>query len=161
MLTSAFLAACSDGTLRQDTTPQVLLPIEKTNIADGRARFREIYCAIQQDHGRTLLHDRGCDTVLRRLGGEPAATGRAVDLGPARKKLHFVIVPGIFGECFIDATSPYRYGIEHTATYGYRSTVIRVSGRYSSTHNARQIADAVAEISATMTDPDEQIVLLG
>ena len=60
------------------TPPTALVPIGYAGISDGRSRFREIFCAIQQDHGSRLLNDRPCDQALHRLAGEPDATGKPV-----------------------------------------------------------------------------------
>ena len=60
-----------------DTVPLILAPISNTTTADARGRFREIYCAVREDHGKTLPDDRPCDEALWKLAGETRGLGTA------------------------------------------------------------------------------------
>jgi len=141
-----------------DSPPLVLWPISKTDVSDDRGRFREIYCAIREDHGRQLPDDRPCEEAVIRLAGEPAATGRPVHLGLSRLPLRIVVVPGIFGECIIDKFSPFSDARSHLEKYGYQTGLIPVSGRSSSAHNAAQIRDALFSMELSS---EEKLVLVG
>src|SRR5437868_4741950 len=86
----AALCACSSAPLSPYTTeqpPLVLTPIHQAGVKDGRARSREIYCAVLEAHGVTLPDYRPCKEALTQVGAEPAATGKPVDLGPSRRRL--------------------------------------------------------------------------
>ena len=101
-LLAAPLAACSSKPIvpyTTDAAPQVLLPISRAGIEDQRGRFREVVCAVLEDHGRELPHYRPCDDVLVKLGTEPPGTGAPVHLGAARRKLIAAFVPGVGWEC--------------------------------------------------------------
>src|SRR5512136_336413 len=95
------LAGCSKPLLPYslDTYPLVLTPSSLAKIEDGRDRFREIYCAIQRDHGAGLPYDRPCEDVILRLEGELEPRGDPVWLGPSKLKLQVLIVSGLFSDC--------------------------------------------------------------
>ena len=112
-----------------DTPPVVLTPISFANVTDGRARFREIYCAIRADHGIALPEDLPCDDVLVRLPGEPQQTGGPVNLTGITHPLRVVVVPGIFDECIRKYVRTFSDGLAHLETHGWRTGSIPVSGR--------------------------------
>lgn len=141
-----------------DTPPLVLLPTSQSNVSDGRGRFREIYCAIREDHGHRLPNDRPCEEVVLPLADEPAATGNPVHLGQARLRLRILVVPGLFNECISSRSRPFTYAMTHLEEYGYRTGVLQVGGRSSSAHNAAQIKDALLTMDLL---PDEKVVLIG
>ncbi len=160
MMSAAFLlGGCSKPLLPYslDTPPLVLAPASLANIEDGRGRFREIYCAVQKDHGAGLPYDRPCEDVILRLGGEPEATLSPVPLGPSKLKLRILVVPGVFNDC-IKFSSAYSYSRAHLERYGYRAESLPVSGRSSSTHNAREISNAILGMELLS---EEKIVLVG
>src|SRR2546427_12471752 len=66
-----------------DGGPLLLAPAGRAGVVDARARFREIFAAVREDHGRVLPDDRPPDAALVRLGGEGAATGPPLALGPS------------------------------------------------------------------------------
>src|SRR5512136_2888528 len=134
------LAGCSKPLLPYslDTYPLVLTPSSLAKIEDGRGRFREIYCAVQKDHGAGLTYDRPCEEVILRLEGEPEPGGNPVSLGPSRLELQVLIVPGLFNDC-IKFSSAYSYARANLEHYGYQVETLPVSGRSSSTHNALEI----------------------
>ena len=129
-------------------TPAVaLVPIGYAGISDQRARFREIYCAIQKDHGWRLPDDRPCDQALHRLTDEPGPGGRPVYLGNARLPVRLVIIPGLMEECIRDFIQPFSDARPHVESFGFKTDIIMVSGLGGSTHNAAQIREAVEQMS--------------
>lgn len=155
------LAACAPQPLldpRLETPPLALVAAEQANIVDRRGRFREIFCALSEDHGDELPDHRSCDQALHRLAGEPAASRAPVDLGRARIGLRVVIVPGLAAECFGERALPLRYAASHVEHLGYEVTWVDVDGLSSSTRNAAEIRAAILNMAAL---PDRPIVLLG
>lgn len=140
-----------------DTPPVVLTPISFANVTDGRARFREIYCAIRTDHGIGLPEDLPCDDALVRLPGEPQSTGRPVNLTSNTRSLRVVVVPGIFDECIRKYVQSYSDGLAHLRRHGWRTGSIPVSGRSGVVHNASQIRDFVLGLSLAA---EERVVLV-
>ena len=141
-----------------NTPPLVLAPASLANISDGRGRFREIFCAIQKDHGSRFSHDPPCDEVLHRLSNESDPTGSPVHLERARLDLRIFIVPGTMAECVKDIFIPLPYARAHLEEHGYKTGVIPVSGRMGSTHNAKEIRDFLVSLDAPRS---EKVVLLG
>lgn len=137
--------------------PQVLVVGAQAGVVDSRARFREVWCAIREDHGKRLPDDRPCDEVLLRIGGEDAPTGRPVAIGSPSGALHIVVVPGLFGECFRGTAAPFSDGLAHLETHGYRTEIAWVSGRSSSGHNARQLREA---FMATPLGPGQRLLVV-
>jgi len=125
---------------------------------ESRARFREIFCAVEADHGAHFPCDEPCSQALHKLAGEPPPTGRPVYLGKARVRLRIVIVPGILGECVEKMATPYEDAVEPLVELGWRIQTLRVGGRSGSAANARQIRD---ELRALHLAPDEKLVLIG
>jgi hypothetical protein len=140
-----------------DTYPLVLTPSSLAKIEDGRDRFREIYCAVQRDHGSRLPYDRPCEEVILRLEGEHEPRGNPVWLGPSKLKLRILIVSGLFSDC-VKFTSAYSYARAHLERYGYKVESLLVSGRSSSTHCALEIRNALLSMELL---PEERIVLVG
>jgi pimeloyl-ACP methyl ester carboxylesterase len=141
-----------------DTSPLAFLPGGGADVEDQRARFREILCAVDEAHGHDLPDYRPCNDVLHRFRDEPPGTGQPVYLGPARTNLRVAVVAGLGAECFAGLVSAYPFALEHLQHLGYRTASIRVDGLSSSTHNARQVRDAVMAMDLT---PGERLVLVG
>jgi pimeloyl-ACP methyl ester carboxylesterase len=161
LLSAILIAGCFCRPLTPfslDIPPLVLSPVTSSDEFDGRARFREIYCAIRKDHGAALPNDRPCEEVVLGLTGEPGKTGVPVWLGRARTPLRVLVVPGLFCECISKITTPYSYALQHLERLGFRVGTIPVSGRSSCAHNAVQIRDAVMGLDAQGL---EKVVLVG
>lgn len=140
-----------------DTPPLILTAAASAGVADGRARFREIYCAVREARGKP--GDAPCGQSLHRLHGEGPPTGRPVHMGQARIKLRIRIVPGIFGECAAHMATPFQDSIGALREQGYDDVAaFAVDGRSSSARNAAQIAQ---QIGAMNLKPDERLVLIG
>jgi len=142
----------------RETPPTVLVPIGYAGISDERARFREIYCAVQQDHGSRLPDDRPCDQALHRLADEPDGMGKPVHLGPARLPLRLVIIPGLAEECVADFIRPLSDARPHLESLGFKTDFIMVGGLGGSAQNAFQIRQAAAGMALT---PGERLVFIG
>jgi hypothetical protein len=142
----------------RETPPTVLVPIGYAGISDERARFREVYCAAQQDHGSRLPDDRPCDQILHRLADEPDGMEKPVYLGPARLPLRFVIIPGLAEECVSDFIRPFSDARPHVESLGFKTDFIMVSGLGGSSQNAFQIRQAVAGMPLAS---GEKLVFIG
>ena len=73
------LSGCGSSPLiaySTDTPPLVLANAAQAGVADERARFREIFCAVLEAHGEALPDYRPCDEALTRVGYR-AGTERA------------------------------------------------------------------------------------
>lgn len=157
----AAIAGCTSDNLISyslDTPPLALFPASVAGVADGRGRFREIYCGIHEHHGKSPDDNRPCNETLLKLDGEPPPPGRAVPTGPAGAGVHVAVVPGIFGECIMHKVSPFSFALAHLNTHGYRTSVLSVSGRASSEHNAKQIRAGLAKLPRP---PGEKLILIG
>jgi hypothetical protein len=162
ILISLMLSACASKPLvpyTTDTPPLVLLPASEAGVTDKRGRFREITCAVFNDHGRELPHYRDCEQALTRVGEEHGATGEPVYLGESRHKLIAAMVPGIGWECFenwLDYQNEFDSEIEK---FRFDSYIFSIDGMSGTSNNARQIRDAIMD-HADELQP-EQLVLIG
>lgn len=162
ILAALLTGACTPAPLiRYDlhAPAAALVPIAYAGISDERPRFREIFCAVQEARGAQLPNDRPCDQALHRLLDEPRpAEAKPVYLGPARRPLRLVIVPGLAEECLQSFIRPFSDARPHVESLGFKTDLIMVSGLGGSARNAAQIRDAVASMPAP---PEEKLVFLG
>ncbi len=156
------LTACAGPPLSPHTTDTpalVLVPAQFAGVQDKRARFREIYCAVLDSHGRELPDYRPCAEALSTVGSEPPPTGTPVDLGPSRRHLIAGIVPGLGWECFADWLNAQGTAATHLQQFDYEVKLFNVSGLSGTEVNAKQLRDMIV---AMPMDPEERrLVLIG
>jgi hypothetical protein len=158
----AALCACSSAPLSPfttDTPPLVLVSAQQAGVKDERARFREIFCAVLEAHAQALPDYRPCEKALTRVGSEPAATGKPVDLGPSRRHLIVGFVPGLGWECLADWLNASGSVTAHLAQFGYDARLVDVGGLTGTAENARRIRDAV--LAMPLAAGERRLVLIG
>ena len=142
-----FLSACSSQPqvpFSYTLEPLSFEPGNTYNVSDGRARFREIFCAANADHGESLPDYRPCEDALVRFEDEPEPTGEPVDLGVSSAGLLGKMVPGLAYSCIKAWLHHDNSAPNHVATLGYETGFIQVEGIASSETNATLIADYIA-----------------
>lgn len=142
-----------------DTPPLVLVPASLAGVQDHRGRFREIFCAVLKAREGSLPDDRPCEEALTRVGTEPAGTGKPVDLGPSKRHLVAMVVPGIGYECFKPWLDPPGTVTQHLRQFGYDAIIPKVDALSSSEVDARQIRDAIVAMPLETSAP--RLVLIG
>ena len=151
------VVALLTGCATQPTTEfSVEIP---SGVVDARGRFEEIYCRVLEQRGPDLPDHRPCDQALSRVAGTPHGDGRSVDLGYSRRGLVVGMVGGIGYGCIADWLQPPVGARDYLRPLGHDLVAIEVDALSGSTHNARQIRDA---IMATPRDPGApRLVLMG
>ena len=137
----------------------VLLPVERAGIRDQRGRFREIFCAVLEEHGTLLPDYQHCDEALIRVGTEAAGRDDRIRLGTSSRRLNAVLVPGIGWDCFASWMDLQGSVAAHVQRFGYDLVLLPVDSLSSSTNNARQIRDAIQAMEPGGAEPD--LVLIG
>ncbi len=158
----AALGACSTAPLQPytaDGPPLALVPSRLAGVKDQRARFREIYCAVLDAHGRDLPDYRPCEEALTRVGPELAPTGKPVELGPSKRRLVVGFVPGLGWECMSDWMNLTGTVSKNLAAYGYDLRLVKVGGVKGSAENASMIRDAI--LAMNLEKGDRRLVLVG
>lgn len=116
---------------------------------DGRAEFRDVFCASLRADGIASQDDSSCERWLWRLPDEPVAIERGGDTAdsdsdlPVRASLAVFIVTGAFSECVEEEGRPFIAGTAKLRESGVRVETIVVSGRSGTGNNAQQIAEAI------------------
>ena len=161
-LAISLLSACSSQPqvpFSYSLAPLSFEPGNAYNVSDGRARFREIFCAANEDHGESLPDFRPCEDALVRFEDEPPPTGEPVSLGVSSAGLLGKMVPGLAYSCIKPWLHHDNSAPNHVATLGYETGFIQVEGIASSETNATLIADYIATLGPEHTE--RPLILFG
>lgn len=161
-LVLASLGGCASEPLipySLDAPSIVLVPVSLAGVKDKRARFREIFCAVLEARKDTIPDHRPCEGALTKVGSEPAAAHDPVSLGPSRRRLMALVVPGFGFDCFENWLEPPGTVAAHLRKFGYDASFIRVDGLSSTLRNAGQIHDTLMARPEAGAEPD--LVLIG
>ncbi len=162
-LAAAFVVAgCNVTPLRPfgtETPPLALMPLTLAGGEDRRARFREIYCAVLEERAAELPDMRSCDEALTRVGTEPPASPKPVDLGRSKRGLVAAIVPGVGFACIVQWLEPQSTVAGHVQRFGFDAVLLQVDALSGTATNARQIRDALTGMPAQPGAP--RVVLVG
>jgi hypothetical protein len=156
------LAACAVKPLvpySTDFDPIAEMPSSGGGIQDGRARFREIYCTVQEEHGPDLPDYMPCEEALMVVGTEPPATGRPVYLGPNQGGYLVGIVPGFGWECIKGWLDHDNSGPNHIAQFGYESAFLEVDGLSGTSKNAAMINEFLSTLPTK--DDGKPLIMIG
>jgi hypothetical protein len=124
-----------------DMPPLQLAVVGQPSVQDGRTRFRTLFCELA---ARESPHGLDCEKLLVRLAGEREESAPA-PLPAHDPRLHLLLVPGGFAECFKDAAL-LPEALPRLRSAGYSVSTVPVSGRSSSAYNTYRIAAAVARM---------------
>src|SRR5262249_38844971 len=158
LLASIILLGCTASPMRKydlDVPAQTMGGLDAPEVQDGRARFREMFCAALQDSPNP--RQRSCEELLHRLIDEAPSAAPPAALPPRDTRLRFVFVTGLFNDCASVVALPFETAVPHLQSLGYEAEILIVSGRSSSASNADDIAEFVSKANAS----DQRLVLVG
>lgn len=161
-LVMLLLAACSSAPPIPDPVlagPELQNFITASELRDQRGRFREILCAVLENHGAALPDYRDCGEALTLVGAEGGASGEPVVLQPSENDFLVLMIPGLGWDCFakwldLDGSAP-----KHAASQGYEVRTVPVQGLSGTEINAGIINDYVTSLPPA--DQDRPIILIG
>ena len=160
LLALAALAGCASRPLLPYSAaiPVAMLPLSATAIEDDRARFRQAFCQVNREVGKSLPDYRPCSEALIALVDEKPGPLSPLPAATGQWDASVVMVPGLGWEC----VSPYAGGsdaVAYARKRGYQITMAPTEGLSGSARNARILRDYV--LDAGQVPADRPVVLIG
>jgi len=151
-------AATPDADFLRGTPVPVKTLASAPRVRDGRAGFRETFCAALRADGLLSPGDEGCGRWLWRMRDEPDAGAHDAAPPTVPGRAVVFLVTGAFSECVDPASRPFADGAARLRSAGASVETIVVGGRSGTEHNARQIAESLGNVSL---DDDQALILIG
>jgi pimeloyl-ACP methyl ester carboxylesterase len=142
-----------------DTVEMIFGASSEFQATDGRLRFYEYFCAINEDHGAELGDFRPCYDALRLPVQEQQPTKSTISLGIPRNRLRIFVVLGFGTDCVVPLIGAAKTLPDQARRLGQETSFVAVEGLASTARNARIIRDTV--LSETSNDEDSRVVLIG
>ena len=125
--------------------------IAEFSLKDARQPFQSYFCDSLENYGQEPV---AClDWLLW-----PQQPQRVTEMSKPTHPLHLLLVTGAFGECFAEQALPFEEAIADLRRQGHVVDTIVVAGQSGVRHNAREIADYVAQLD---NDIDLPLVIVG
>ena len=143
LLVALALGGCASDPILTYQSPSpalVLSPAAAAGVADGRARFRQLFCERFDAVGPPENGKSACADYLHRLVDEPAAAEAPSGVPAPLAAVRFVVVPGFLGDAAPGGMRALGTSIDRLAAKGYRIEYLQVSGGGGGDYNAAEIA---------------------
>lgn len=127
---------------------EIFDPQGPLHAVDGRARFRDVFCSINEARGRSLPDYRPCEEALRYISPEPHLPREdevaLADIEP----FTILFVPGLGYDCFMNLIGDKRELLTFAESLGHAAHVVPIKGLADTEENARIVRDTVRQLPA-------------
>lgn len=140
-----------DGINNSISQNDALLP-SALGAIDGRARYREIFTAINGARGKSFPDWRKVEDAIRDTGGEGAPSGAPVNLDPFSGNIWIVAVGGYLSACMRWMAPIFGDSLAHLKNLGANTTTALVAGRSGTVHNSKIVQQTIESLPLGAND---------